>query len=137
MSHITASIIAAPFAGIIWMVFLATPLTIDRTEFDKDSYALGDQFIITSTGQKSLWAKRFCNATEAAVYLSDATGLIAKYQAPKNYNDGSIKKVRHERTVPETFRPGPVSGWESVTYKCFGFYSITVHSAEHGVMTVK
>jgi hypothetical protein len=137
MSHITASIIAAPVAGLIWMVFLATPLTIERTSFDKASYAPGDEFVVTTTGKKSLWARRFCNATESALYLSDSTGLIAKYQVPKNYNDGSIKTVSHARVVPDTFRSGPALGWESVTYRCFGFYSITVHSSEHGAMTVE
>lgn len=136
MSNLTATLIAVPTAALAWAVFMATPVTIEKTAFDKQVYAPGDRFIVISVGKKSKWAPKFCTAEAARLYLTDSSGFLAEFNIAKDYNDGSITKIRYEKKIPTTFSPGPATGWESVTYECFGFHRITAYSNERGTFAV-
>lgn len=136
MSNLTATIIAVPISALAWAVFMATPATIEKTSFDKQAYAPGDRFIVVSIGKKSKWAPKLCTAEDAKLYLTDSSGFLAEFNVSKDYNYGSIKKIRYEKKIPTTFSPGPATGWESVTYECFGFHKITTYSHERGTFAV-
>jgi hypothetical protein len=136
MMHLVAAAIAAPFAFSGWVTFMAEPLIIDETKFVKSVYKPGDEFVVVSKGHKAAWAARACVAKRSSIYLRDSTGLVAEFKTPRNYNDGTIYAVVTQKKMPITFSEGEGEGWDSVTYRCFGFYDINAYSKQRGKFRV-
>lgn len=128
VSHLIYMILGGVLTFMVWLIWFAEPLAISRLDFDKEVYQPGENFQITSTSKKALWAARLCEATKATLFIADEFEITSAFDEQVNFNDGSITTVRSSHRIPKRLEPGPIHGWKRVAYICFGFIPITITS---------